>query len=341
MTYLLALDQGTSSSRSVVFDPQGQVVALAQKELPQIYPEPGWVEHDPMEIWRTQLATAREALATAKLKASDIRALGITNQRETTLLWNRKTGQPIHHAIVWQDRRGEPLCAGLREGGHAPAIQAKTGLLIDSYFSAIKIKWLLDHVPQAREQARRGELAFGTVDSWLLWQLTEGALHATDVTNASRTMLFNVHRNEWDDELLELLDIPGALMPQVLPSSAHYGETTASLLGSPIMIGGVAGDQQSSLFGQACFNEGMAKNTYGTGCFMLMHTGSKFQTSSNGLLTTSAAQVSARTEFATEGSVFVGGAVVPWCSGCATDCARSRAAAKCNRWPRACRTPVA
>jgi len=312
MTYLLALDQGTSSSRSVVFDPQGQVVALAQKELPQIYPEPGWVEHDPMEIWRTQLATAREALATAKLKASDIRALGITNQRETTLLWNRKTGQPIHHAIVWQDRRGEPLCAGLREGGHAPAIQAKTGLLIDSYFSAIKIKWLLDHVPQAREQARRGELAFGTVDSWLLWQLTEGALHATDVTNASRTMLFNVHRNEWDDELLELLDIPGALMPQVLPSSAHYGETTASLLGSPIMIGGVAGDQQSSLFGQACFNEGMAKNTYGTGCFMLMHTGSKFQTSANGLLTTRAAQVSAGTEFATEGSVFVGGAVVQW-----------------------------
>jgi len=312
MTYLLALDQGTSSSRSVVFDPQGRVVALAQQELPQVYPQPGWVEHDPMEIWRTQLATAREALARAELKACDIRALGITNQRETTVLWNRKTGQPIHRAIVWQDRRGEPLCAGLREGGHAPAIQAKTGLLIDSYSSAIKIKWLLDHVPQAREQARRGELAFGTVDSWLLWQLTEGALHATDVTNASRTMLFNVHRNEWDDELLELLDIPAALMPQVLPSSAHYGETTASLLGSPIMIGGVAGDQQSSLFGQACFKEGMAKNTYGTGCFMLMHTGSKFQTSSNGLLTTSAAQVSARTEFATEGSVFVGGAVVQW-----------------------------
>ncbi len=312
MTYLLALDQGTSSSRSIVFDAQGQVVASAQQELPQIYPRPGWVEHDPMEIWRTQLDTAREALAKANLKASDIRALGITNQRETTLLWNRKTGVPVHHAIVWQDRRAEPTCAQLREAGHAHTIQSKTGLLIDAYFSGTKLKWLLDHVPQAREQALRGELAFGTVDSWLIWQLTEGVLHATDVTNASRTMLFNVHTNEWDDELLAMLDIPRQLMPQVLPSSASYGQTRPSVLGAPILIGGVAGDQQSALFGQACFKAGMAKNTYGTGCFMLMHTGRQFQTSTNGLLTTSAAQVGAQTEFATEGSVFVGGAVVQW-----------------------------
>ncbi len=312
MNYLLALDQGTSSSRSIVFDAAGKIVAQAQKELPQIYPQPGWVEHDPMEIWGGQLATAREALAKAGLKAADIRAIGITNQRETTLVWNRKTGRPIHHAIVWQDRRGEPLCAQLRERGLAPLVQSRTGLLIDSYFSATKVSWLLDHVPQAREQAMRGELAFGTVDSWLMWQLTQGALHATDVTNASRTMLFNVHENRWDEELLALLDIPAQLMPRVLPSSAHYGETAASLLGGPILIGGVAGDQQSALFGQACFREGMAKNTYGTGCFMLMHTGATFQTSANGLLTTSAAQVTTRAEFATEGSVFVGGAVVQW-----------------------------
>jgi glycerol kinase len=312
MTYLLALDQGTSSSRSIVFDEQGQVVALAQQELPQIFPQPGWVEHDPMEIWRGQLATAREAIAKAGLKAGDIRALGITNQRETTVIWNRKSGQPIHHAIVWQDRRGEPVCAQLRRQGHAALIQSRTGLLIDSYFSATKIKWLLDNVNGAREQAQRGELAFGTMDSWLLWQLTGGALHATDVTNASRTMLFNVHDNQWDNELLALLGIPPQLMPKVLPSSAHFGDSEASLFGSPVMIGGIAGDQQSALFGQACFSAGMAKNTYGTGCFMLMHTGAKFQTSANGLLTTSAAQVSERSEFATEGSVFVGGAVVQW-----------------------------
>jgi glycerol kinase len=312
MTYLLALDQGTSSSRSIVFDETGRIVAQAQRELPQIYPQPGWVEHDPMEIWRGQLATAQEAIAGAGIGAGDIRALGITNQRETTLVWNRKTGQPIHHAIVWQDRRGEPACAQLREQGRAPLIQSRTGLLIDSYFSATKIKWLLDNVAGAREQAARGELAFGTVDSWLLWQLTGGALHATDVTNASRTMLFDVRKNAWDDELLALLDIPRKLMPKVLPSSADYGKTQAALLGASVMIGGVAGDQQSALFGQACFKAGMAKNTYGTGCFLLMHTGSKFQTSSNGLLTTSAAQLTSQTEFATEGSVFVGGAVVQW-----------------------------
>lgn len=312
MTFLLALDQGTSSSRSIVFDDQGRVVALAQQELPQIYPKPGWVEHDPMEIWRTQLATAREVLAKARLKASDIRALGITNQRETTVVWNRKTGIPIHHAIVWQDRRAEATCARLREEGKAALIQQKTGLLVDAYFSGTKLKWLLDSVPQARAQAGRGELAFGTIDSWLMWQLTGGTLHATDVTNASRTMLFNVHTNSWDTELLALLDIPEALMPRVLPSSTHYGEVLPALLGAAIPIGGVAGDQQSALFGQACFKEGMAKNTYGTGCFVLMHAGNKFQTSHNGLLTTSAAQATSQPEFAIEGSVFVGGAVVQW-----------------------------
>ncbi|MEO8655949.1 MAG: glycerol kinase GlpK, partial [Ramlibacter sp.] len=333
MSYLLALDQGTSSSRSIVFDHQGQVVAQAQQELPQIFPQPGWVEHDPKAIWRTQLATAREALAKAGLKAGDIRALGITNQRETTMLWHRKTGQPVHHAIVWQDRRGETLCAQLREQGHAALIQSRTGLVIDSYFSGTKIHWLLDNVPGAREQALRGELAFGTVDSWLLWQLTAGALHATDVTNASRTMLFDIHRNAWDPELLALLDVPASLMPKVLPSSAHYGETVAELLGAPIAIGGVAGDQQAALFGQACFRAGMAKNTYGTGCFLLMHTGQKAIASRNNLLTTIAsqppismpragagpdgggyvAQASLPSNaYALEGSVFVGGAVVQW-----------------------------
>ena len=312
MTYLLALDQGTSSSRSIVFDEHGHIVALAQQELPQIYPRPGWVEHDLMEIWRTQLATAREVLAKANIKAADIRALGITNQRETTAVWNRKTGQPIHHAIVWQDRRAEATCAELRERGKEKLIQSKTGLLIDAYFSGTKLKWLLDNVPGARAQAERGELAFGTIDSWLMWQLTGGALHATDVSNASRTMLFNVHTNQWDTELLELLGIPPSLMPKVLPSSAHYGDVRPELLGHAIAIGGVAGDQQSALFGQACFKAGMAKNTYGTGCFMLMHTGSQFQTSHNGLLTTSAAQATTQTQFAIEGSVFVGGAVVQW-----------------------------
>ena len=311
-TYLLALDQGTSSSRSIVFDAHGHIVAQAQQELPQIYPQPGWVEHDPLEIWRTQLATAREALAKAGLSAGDIRALGITNQRETTVLWNRKTGQPVHHAIVWQDRRAEPACAQLREQGHAALIQQKTGLLIDAYFSGTKLQWLLDHVPGARAAAERGELAFGTVDSWLIWQLTGGRRHVTDVSNASRTMLFNVHTNQWDDELLALLRIPRALMPEVLPSSGDFGRTDAEVLGAPVAIGGVAGDQQSALFGQACFSAGMAKNTYGTGCFMLMHTGGSFQKSENGLLTTSAAQAGAAPEYAMEGSVFVGGAVVQW-----------------------------
>lgn len=313
MTYLLALDQGTSSSRSIVFDREGRIVALAQKELTQIYPQPGWVEHDPMEIWHSQLATAHEVLAKAKLKASDIHAIGITNQRETTVLWNRKTGQPVHHAIVWQDRRAEPLCARLREDGMTDTIQKKTGLVIDAYFSGTKLRWLLDNVPGARAAAGRGELAFGTVDSWLIWQLTGGKQHLSDVTNASRTMLFNVHTHQWDADLLKALDIPASLMPEVKPSSTHFADTDAGLFDRPLPIGGVAGDQQSALFGQACFEAGMAKNTYGTGCFLLMHTGGDFQPSHNGLLVTSAAQTAGMPpQYAMEGSVFVGGAVVQW-----------------------------
>ena len=312
MAYLLALDQGTSSSRSIVFDDLGRIVSLAQRELPQNFPQTGWVEHDPMEIWQGQLATAREALVKAGLSAKDMAAVGITNQRETTVVWNRKTGRPIHNAIVWQDRRGEPTCVQLRDQGFARTIQEKTGLLIDAYFSATKIKWLLDNIPRAREQAERGELAFGTIDSWLIWQLTKGAVHATDVSNASRTMLFNVRTNLWDADLLKMLDIPASLLPVVQPSSSIFGHIDADILGTSIPIGGVAGDQQSALFGQACFKSGMAKNTYGTGCFMLMHTGKSFQTSTNGLLTTSAAQTSEAPQFATEGSVFIGGAVVQW-----------------------------
>ncbi len=312
MTYLLALDQGTSSSRSIVFDADGALVAMAQQEITQIYPHPGWVEHDPLEIWRTQLATAREVLLKAGISARQVRAVGITNQRETTVVWNRATGAPIYNAIVWQDRRAEPSCVALRERGLAPTIRQKTGLLVDAYFSGTKLQWILDHVTGARTQAANGELAFGTVDSWLMWQLTGGAVHATDVSNAARTMLFNVHSNTWDAELLQALDIPPNMMPRVLPSAAHFGEVLPALLGHALPIGGVAGDQQSALFGQACFSAGMAKNTYGTGCFMLMHTGENFHTSTNGLITTSAAQASATPEFALEGSVFVGGAVVQW-----------------------------
>ena len=312
MTYLLALDQGTSSSRSIVFDSEGRIVAMAQRELTQIYPQPGWVEHDAREIWNSQLATARDVLQKAKLEARDIHAIGITNQRETPVLWNRKTGEPVHHAIVWQDRRAEPMCAQLREEGMADTIRDKTGLVIDAYFSGTKLRWLLDNVPGARAAAEAGELAFGTIDSWLIWQLTGGKVHVTDVSNASRTMLFNVHDNAWDADLLRALDIPAALMPEVKPSSAHFADVDAQLLGRAIPIGGVAGDQQSALFGQACFQAGMAKNTYGTGCFLLMHTGDAFQPSHNGLLVTSAAQTSAQPQYAMEGSVFVGGAVVQW-----------------------------
>ena len=312
MTYILALDQGTSSSRSVVFNLQGQIVAMAQQEITQIYPQPGWVEHNPLQIWQTQLATTVEALAKAGISARDVSALGITNQRETTVVWNKTTGQPIYNAIVWQDRRSEPACVALREQGLTDTIQAKTGLLVDAYFSGTKLQWILDNVPNARAQAERGELLFGTVDCWLMWQLSGGAVHATDVSNASRTMLFNIHTNQWDPELLAALRIPESMMPAVQASSALYGQVRPELLGHPINIGGVAGDQQSALFGQACFHAGMVKNTYGTGCFMLMHTGNAAMRSHNGLITTRAAQVSPKTQFAIEGSVFVGGAVVQW-----------------------------
>ncbi|WIV98391.1 glycerol kinase GlpK [Kinneretia aquatilis] len=312
MSYLLALDQGTSSSRAIVFERSGRIVAMAQQEFAQHFPQPGWVEHDALEIWQSQRATAQAALRQADLRAADIAAVGITNQRETTVLWDRQTGHPLHRAIVWQDRRTEPFCAQLRARDLTPMVRAKTGLLIDPYFSGTKLKWLLDHIPGARARAERGELAFGTIDSWLIWNLTGGAVHATDVSNASRTLLFNVQRNRWDEELLALMDIPPALLPEVRPSSGDFGRVTAAHLGGEIAIGGVAGDQQAALFGQACFQPGMAKNTYGTGCFMLMHTGRQFQTSANGLINTSAAQTTASPEFALEGSVFVGGAVVQW-----------------------------
>ena len=312
MSYLLALDQGTSSSRSIVFDEAGRIVAAAQREFRQIYPQPGWVEHDPMEIWATQRDTAREALAKAGLRSSDIRAIGITNQRETTLLWNRRTGQALHNAIVWQDRRTEPFCAQLRAQGLEPLVQRATGLRIDPYFSATKLRWLLEHVKGAHLAAAHGELAFGTVDSWLLWQLTGGAQHATDVSNASRTMLFDIRHNVWDRELLKALHIPDSVLPRVHPSSHVYGHTEPALFGAAIPIAGIAGDQQSALFGQACLEAGLAKNTYGTGCFMLMHTGRSFQASANGLITTAAAQPGPTPEFAIEGSVFIGGAVVQW-----------------------------
>ena len=309
-TCLLALDQGTSSSRSIVFDAHGRILAMAQREFRQIYPRPGWVEHDPKEILESQLATAREALAKAKLAAADIAAIGITNQRETTVVWNRATGEPVYNAIVWQDRRAEPTCAALREQGLEPTFRAKTGLILDAYFSGTKLKWILDNVDGARAAALRGELAFGTVDTWLMWHLTGGQVHATDVSNASRTLMLDVHTNAWSDELLAILDVPRAMLPAVHPSSHEFGATSA--FGGNILIGGVAGDQQSALFGQACFLPGLAKNTYGTGCFMLMNTGAAFQTSTNGLITTSAAQPTASPEFALEGSVFIGGAVVQW-----------------------------
>ncbi len=311
-SHILALDQGTSSSRSIIFDADGHIVAMAQREFRQIFPQPGWVEHDPQEIWQSQLATAQEVLAKAGLRAQDIAAIGITNQRETTVVWNRRTGMPIYNAIVWQDRRGEPLCAQLRAQGHLDAVRHSTGLLIDAYFSATKLRWILDHVSGAHIAAAQGELAFGTVDSWLMWKLTGGRVHATDVSNASRTMLFDIRHNAWDPGLLKALHVPHSVLPQVFASSHVYGESSAEFFGAPIAIAGVAGDQQAALFGQACFKAGLAKNTYGTGCFMLMHTGDVFRSSHHGLLTTAAAQPTATREYALEGSVFIGGAVVQW-----------------------------
>ena len=316
--YLLALDQGTSSSRAIVFNDHGHIVGTAQQEFPQIYPQPGWVEHDPLSLWQSQRDTAQQVLAQCNLTAADIRGVGITNQRETTLLWNRRTGMPLHNAIVWQDRRTEALCQQWREQGLEPLIQQRTGLRLDAYFSATKLRWLLDHIPGARAQAQAGELAFGTVDTWLIWQLTGGQSHRTDISNASRTLLLNIHTGQWDDELLALFGIPRAVLPEVQASVSDFGRVQTGLLGpgsapGPV-IGGVAGDQQSALLGQACLQAGEVKNTYGTGCFMLMHTGHTALQSQNGLLTTCAAQLQAQAapEYALEGSVFMGGAVVQW-----------------------------
>jgi glycerol kinase len=310
MSYVLALDQGTTSSRALVFDADGGVRGLAQRELTQHYPQPGWVEHDPDEIWRTQLACAHEALARAGLAARDIAAMGITNQRETTLLWERATGRPIARAIVWQDRRTAAACTQLKADGHEPWVRERTGLVFDPYFSATKLAWLLDHVPGARERAERGELAFGTIDTWLVWQLTAGALHVTDHTNASRTLLYDLARGDWDDALLALFRVPRSVLPRVVASTGFMGETASAVLGAAVPICGIAGDQQAALFGQACHAPGMTKNTYGTGCFMLMHAGDRPTLSSSGLITTRAA--STRPAFAVEGSVFIGGAVVQW-----------------------------
>jgi glycerol kinase len=309
MQAILALDQGTTSSRAIVFNHDGSIRAVAQQEFQQIFPQAGWVEHDPNEIWKTQLHTALDAIKKAGLAAADIAAIGITNQRETTVVWDRKTSEPIHNAIVWQDRRTSAFCDALKAAGHADLIQKRTGLVIDAYFSGSKLRWLLDNVPGARQRAERGELAFGTIDSWLLWKLTNGARHIIDASNASRTMLYNL-RGHWDDDLLKVIGVPRALLPEVRSSSEVYGET--SLLGAPVKIAGVAGDQQAALFGQNCFERGLAKNTYGTGCFMLMNIGTEPQISRHKLLTTVAWQLEGKTEYALEGSVFIGGAAVQW-----------------------------
>jgi glycerol kinase len=311
MKYVLALDQGTTSSRAIVFDERGRPRATAQREFRQFFPQPGWVEHDPEEIWRSQLACARSALKAAKLAAGKVAAIGITNQRETTVAWDRRTGKPVHKAIVWQDRRTAARCEALKKEGLSPAIAAKTGLVIDPYFSATKLSWLLEAIPGLRARAERGEIAFGTIDTWLAWKLSGGKLHVTDPSNASRTMLYDIHHGTWDDELLRLFRVPRAMLPEVRPSSQVYGASTGSLLGAEVPIAGIAGDQQAALFGQACNEPGMAKNTYGTGCFLLLNTGERAIASRNGLITTCAAQADAK-QFALEGSVFVGGAVVQW-----------------------------
>ncbi len=309
---VLALDQGTTSSRAIVFDHRGRITSVAQREFKQIFPRAGWVEHDPEEIWTSQLAVAQEALKKANLTASDVAAIGITNQRETTVLWDRRTGNPVHNAIVWQDRRTAGFCDQLKRDGHTQAVQQKTGLVIDAYFSGSKLRWLLDHVPGAREAAQRGELAFGTIDAWLMWKLTGGAVHVTDASNASRTMLYNIRTHQWDDGLLKLLGVPREVLPNVRPSSQVYAQTSKELFGAPIEIAGIAGDQQAALFGQTCFARGLAKNTYGTGCFMLMNVGSEAVASKHKLLTTVAWEAGGPTEYALEGSVFIGGAVVQW-----------------------------
>ncbi len=311
-SYILALDQGTTSSRAIIYDHDGLPVATAQKEFTQIYPEPGWVEHDPSEIWETQSEVAQESLSKAGLDGSRIAAIGITNQRETTIVWNRKTGKPVYNAIVWQDRRTADYCDRLKSEGYADVIRDKTGLIIDAYFSATKIKWILDNIKGARDMAARGELAFGTVDSWLVWNLTEGKSHITDVTNASRTMLFNINTLEWDEELLKLFDIPSGVLPEVKSSSEIYCSTSSGFLSVPVKVAGIAGDQQAALFGQMCTEPGMIKNTYGTGCFLVMNVGKKPVRSESNLLTTVAWQLGGETYYALEGSIFIAGAVVQW-----------------------------
>jgi glycerol kinase len=310
--YILSLDQGTTSSRAIIFNKEGEIVSVAQKEFTQIYPQPGWVEHDAKEIWLTQLTVATEAVLKAQTTPADIAAIGITNQRETTVVWDRETGNPIYNAIVWQDRRTSAYCNFLKEQGHDTVIQKKTGLILDSYFSATKIKWILDEVPGARQKANEGKLAFGTVDSWLIWNLTAGQVHATDVTNASRTMIYNINTLEWDDELLALFTIPSSMLPKVVSSSEVVGETAGKILAAKIPIAGIAGDQQSALFGQMCTKPGMVKNTYGTGCFMLMNIGNKPTLSKNKLITTIAWKIGDDVQYALEGSIFIGGAVVQW-----------------------------
>jgi glycerol kinase len=310
--YSLALDQGTTSSRAIIFDHAGQIIALSQKEFKQYFPKPGWVEHDPNEIWSTQAGVAAEATVKAGLNGKNIKAIGITNQRETTIVWNRETGEAIYNAIVWQDRRTAAFCDKLKQDGHSDLIRSKTGLVIDAYFSGSKIKWILDNVDGARALADAGKLAFGTVDSWLVWKFTRGQVHVTDVTNASRTMLFNIRTQQWDDELLQLLDIPKSMLPEVKQSSEVYGETATTIFASKIPIAGIAGDQHAALFGQMCIDKAMVKNTYGTGCFMLMNIGDQFIESKNNLLTTIAWKINGQVQYAFEGSIFIGGAVVQW-----------------------------
>ncbi|GAA3572480.1 glycerol kinase GlpK [Marinobacter xestospongiae] len=311
-TYLLAIDQGTTSSRAIIFERQGKTVAVAQQEFRQFFPRDGWVEHDPREIWESSLAVCREVLATAGLEASQLAAVGITNQRETTIIWDRKTGEAIHPAIVWQDRRTANICAGLRARGQESRVVERSGLLIDPYFSATKIAWILDEVEGARARAEAGELAFGTVDTWLLWHLTGGRSHLTDATNASRTALFNIHRQEWDDDLLRLFRVPRALLPEVRDSAADFGQVDAGLLGAAVPVAGIAGDQQAALVGQACFERGMAKSTYGTGCFLMLNTGTEPLRSENRLLTTVAYRLQGQAYYAVEGSIFVAGAAMQW-----------------------------
>lgn len=310
--YILALDQGTTSSRAVVFDQKGTIISVAQKEFTQIFPKPGWVEHDPDEIWSTQAGMAAEAVSKKGLKASQMAAIGITNQRETVVVWDRNTSEPIYNAIVWQDKRTADYCDELKKEGKSQMIREKTGLVIDSYFSGTKVKWILDNVEGAREKAEVGDLIMGTIDSWLIWKMTDGGLHITDVTNACRSMLFNINTMDWDDELLELLTIPKSMLPEVKQSSEVYGHTTPNLFATPIPIAGIAGDQQAALFGQMCTKKGMVKNTYGTGCFMLMNIGEKPIVSDNNLLTTVAWKINGKTQYALEGSIFIAGAVVQW-----------------------------